>query len=82
MLRFNIIFILILKIIILISIHPMLRFNVPAGAALSFEPGFQYILCYGSTAFVSAADIVNLKFQYILCYGSTKSLAFSLAGEI
>ena len=32
---------------------------------------FQYILCYGSTAFGAIQGFTSLLFQYILCYGST-----------
>ena len=54
-----------------ISIHLMLRFNLPHLSAAVFAIIFQYILCYGSTLVISNIDVCRTKFQYILCYGST-----------
>ena len=54
-----------------ISIHPMLRFNLVFVFIYYIFFRFQYILCYGSTAFRQLHLGYGMLFQYILCYGST-----------
>ena len=54
-----------------ISIHPMLRFNLTVPNVSGLVLKFQYILCYGSTYLINNNFVGAKKFQYILCYGST-----------
>ena len=49
----------------------MLRFNSLVLLCYYYLGGFQYILCYGSTAFRARRRVRGMEFQYILCYGST-----------
>ena len=57
----------------IISIHPMLRFNCFYSIKGDDITEFQYILCYGSTAFRARRRVRGMEFQYILCYGSTST---------
>ena len=49
----------------------MLRFNAKEEKPVFLLIEFQYILCYGSTAFRARRRVRGMEFQYILCYGST-----------
>ena len=61
-----------------ISIHLMLWFNTSVFPVFGALGGFQYILCYGSTALETTNRVLNISFQYILCYGSTRTKTLPL----
>ena len=52
----------------------MLRFNPNGFYIETHQTRFQYILCYGSTLFISPETQGLIEFQYILCYGSTNAV--------
>ena len=72
MLRFNKPIVYIFVGSAIISIHPMLRFNLYKSITCYTLRKFQYILCYGSTRQVFHTFYTFTLFQYILCYGSTR----------
>ena len=57
--------------VFLISIHLMLWFNFLDLVKSYLLDSFQYILCCGSTIFVTSLTRLSILFQYILCCGST-----------
>ena len=65
-----------------ISIHLMLRFNNMVSSGQAFLKVFQYILCYGSTVFISAIGVQFLYFNtsYVTVQQECKNSTTSQCG--
>ena len=57
-----------------ISIHLMLRFIIVQPSSPSIELVFQYISCYGLSAYSRCTFQYRMQFQYISCYGLSKTI--------
>ena len=76
MLRFILVFWLILLYHKLISIHPMLRFIETFAKEHPADAKFQYIPCYGLSYAFNRWCVAAVIFQYIPCYGLSTAVVF------
>ena len=61
--------------LLLISIHPMLRFIEYRQRAPQEKHAFQYIPCYGLSEVILVAQFDRMLFQYIPCYGLSNRMS-------
>ena len=73
MCRFKYIKKLVIKKLLIVSIHPMCRFKLQAAKTRGELNLFQYILCVGSRGEHKIYIGYTLSFQYILCVGSSNT---------